>query len=32
MLRKDNDGLVRYNYLKLVAIVKEKTYKILESK
>ena len=31
MLRKDKDGLIRYNYLKLAAITKERTYKTLES-
>ena len=33
ILRKDKDGLIRYNYLKLAAIVEglEQVYKILES-
>ena len=31
MLYRDKDGLIRYNYLKLVAITKKKTYKTLES-
>ena len=31
MLRKDKDGLIRYNYPKVAATKKEKTYKILES-
>jgi len=32
MLRKDKDGLIRYNYLKIVVTREEKTYKTLESK
>ena len=32
MLRKDKDGLVRYNYPKIIATVEEeKTYKVLKS-
>ena len=33
MLRKDKDGLIRYNYLKLVVTREEleRVYKILES-
>ena len=31
MLRKDKDGLIRYNYPKIVVIREERTYKILES-
>ena len=31
MLRKNKDRLIRYNYLKLAAITKERTYKTLES-
>ena len=32
MLRKDKDGLIRYNYLKLAAITKERVYQTLKSK
>ena len=34
MVSKDEDRLIRYNYLKLVAIIEglEQVYKILESK
>ena len=34
MLRRDKDRLIRYNYLKLAAIIErlEQVYKILESK
>jgi len=31
MLRKDEDGLIRYNYPKVIVTREEKTYKILES-
>jgi len=31
MLYKDKDGLIRYNYLKILAIREERAYKILES-
>ena len=31
MLRQDKDGLIRYNYPKVVVIREEKTYKALES-
>ena len=31
MLRKDKDGLIRYNYPKITAINKEGTYKALKS-
>jgi len=31
ILRKDKDGLIRYNYPKIAAIREEKIYKILES-
>ena len=31
MLRQDKDGLIRYNYPKIIAIREEKTYKTLES-
>jgi len=31
MLYKDEDGLIRYNYPKIIAIKEERTYKILES-
>jgi len=34
MLKKDNNGLIRYNYLKLAAIIEDlkQVYKTLESK
>ena len=31
MLCKDKDGLIRYNYPKVIVIREEKIYKILES-
>jgi len=31
MLRKDKDGLIRYNYPKIAATIEEGTYKVLES-
>ena len=31
MLCKDKDGLIRYNYFKIIVIREERTYKILES-
>ena len=31
ILRKDKDGLIRYNYLKIAATREETTYKTLES-
>ena len=32
MLYKDKDGLIRYNYFKIIVTKEEKTYKALESK
>ena len=32
ILRKDKDGLIRYNYLKLAAITKERIYKTPKNK
>ena len=32
MLRKDKNGLIRYNYLKIIVIKEERTYKTLENK
>jgi len=31
MLYKDKDGLIRYNYFKIIVIREKKTYKVLES-
>jgi len=31
MLRKDEDGLISYNYSKIIATSEEKTYEILKS-
>jgi len=31
MLRKNKDGLIRYNYLNIIVIKEERAYKILES-
>jgi len=31
MLYKDKDGLIRYNYFKIIVTKEEMTYKVLES-